>query len=455
MAPTQVSVRCPAATRPGVVTAGAAEPAPRSTVPKKILFPLLLVPMFLGGVDSTLFNSIAYDLPVLTDSWRLWFIDGYSVALASSVVLGSRLGARIGPGVTLTFGLLVFATAGAGPAVLDTPTTWTAARFVQGLGYALIVSSVASVIGGLPHTKERTLGYSLWICTYSVGAGTGPLLGRVFVDIEAHALLFWLPSAVALLCGSFAWLLLRGIDLGQSSSNRIDVVSSVLAFLGFALLVGGLQSHGAALGRLSAVVAGGGFLAVFCLRQRRSGDPLIDVRMLSFSRLGVCALALVVASACYTGSVFLFSAEAHSLAAILPVSFLALWVSFGGFAFSRLRSRFSPVRMMKTSLAVCALGLVLAAFVGLWPASFLIGLGVGVAMASGDAYLLGSVSSTDVARAAALQETSLAVGAALGVAGFGGIFGGTGSATVTAIVTAVAIVVAGWTFRYNRAVLTA
>lgn len=29
-------------------------------------FPLLLVPMFLGGVDSTLFNSTAYHLPVLT-----------------------------------------------------------------------------------------------------------------------------------------------------------------------------------------------------------------------------------------------------------------------------------------------------------------------------------------------------------------------------------------------------
>lgn len=427
-------------------------PAP---VPKKILFPLLLVPMFLGGVDSTLFNSIAYDLPVLTDSWRLWFIDGYSVALASAVVLGSRLGARMGPGVTLSIGLLVFAIAGAGPAVLDSAATWTAARFVQGFGYALIVSSVASVIGGLPHTAERTLGYSLWICTYSVGAGSGPLIGRVLVELGAYTPLFWLPAAVALLCGLFAWLLLRGVHLGQASSTRIDVTSSVLAFLGFGLLVGGLQSHGAAPGRLLAVVGGCVVLAVFCMRQRRSGDPLIDVRMLSFSRLGACSLALVFGSACYTGSVFLFSTKAHSLMAILPVSFLALWVSFGGFAFSKLRSRFAPVHIMQVSLAVCALGLVVAAIGGLWPASFLIGLGVGVAMASGDAYLLGSVSSRDVARAAALQETSLAVGAAMGVAGFGGIFSGTGSVAVTAVMTAVAVVIVGWTLRFNRGVLTA
>ncbi len=84
-------------------------------MPKKVLFPLLLVPMFLGGVDSTLFNSVAHDLPVLTDSWRLWFIDGYTIALASSVVLGSRLGARLGPGVTLATGLFVFALAGRAP----------------------------------------------------------------------------------------------------------------------------------------------------------------------------------------------------------------------------------------------------------------------------------------------------------------------------------------------------
>lgn len=149
-------------------------PVRSTAVSKKVLFPLLLVPMFLGGVDSTLFNSIAYDLPVLTDSWRLWFIDGYTIALASSVVLGSRLGARLGPGVTLATGLFVFALAGASPALLDSATTWTASRFIQGFGYALIVSSVASVIGGLPETSERTLGYSLWITTYAIGAGTGP-----------------------------------------------------------------------------------------------------------------------------------------------------------------------------------------------------------------------------------------------------------------------------------------
>ncbi|MFH8753400.1 MFS transporter [Streptomyces rimosus] len=422
---------------------------------KKVLFPLLLIPMFLGGVDSTLFNSIAFDLPVLTDSWHLWFIDGYTIALASSVVLGSRLGARLGPGVTLTIGLLVFAVASAAPALLNSPVTWTATRFVQGFGYALIVSSVASVIGGLPNTAERTLGYSLWITTYSVGAGAGPLIGRVFVDVGAYTLLFWLPAAIALACALLASLLLRDIDLGQAASTKIDVASSVLAFLGFGLFVAGLQSHGEALERILATVAGSAILAVFCVRQLRSRDPLIDVRMLPFSRLGACSLALVFGSACYTGSVLLFSAEADSLLSILPVSVLALWVSLGGFAFHKLQSRFSPVHILQASLVTCALGLLVAAFVGLWPASFLIGLGVGVSMASGDAYLLGSVPPKDVARAAALQETSLAVGAALGVAGFGGLFTAIGSVTGTSVITAALVGVVVWTLRYNRGVLTA
>lgn len=427
----------------------------QSTVPKKILFPLILIPVFLGGMDTTLFNSIAYDLPVLTDSWRLWFIDGYLIALASSIVLGSRLGARIGPGMTLAIGLLVFAIAGAGPALLDSPLTWTATRFVQGFGYALIISSVASVIGGLPNTAERTLGYSLWISTYSIGAGAGPLLGRVFVDLGAYTFLFWLPAAVALVCGLFAWLLLRGINLGQAASANIDIISSALAFLGFALLVGGLQSHGDVLARLLATVSGCVILAVFCIRQLRSRDPLVDVRMLSFSRLGVASLALVFGAGCYSGSVYLFSAEADSLVSILPIAILALWVSLGGYAFHKLQSRFSPVRVLQVSLAACAFGLVVAAFVSLWLASFLIGLGVGVAMASGDAYLLGSVSPRDVARAAALQETSLAVGAALGVAGVGGIFASTNSVVGTAVITAVIVATVAWSCRYNRGVLTA
>jgi MFS family permease len=332
---------------------------------------------------------------------------------------------------------------------------WTATRFIQGFGYALIVSSVASVIGGLPETAERTLGYSLWITTYSIGAGAGPLIGRAFVDRGAYGLLFWLPAAIALACGALATLLLRDISLGQASSTKVDVASSVLAFLGFGLFVAGLQSHGAEFGRVLATVAGCAVLAVFCMRQLSSWDPLIDVRMLSFSRLGACSLALVVSSACYTGSVFLFSAEADSLLSILPVSVLALWVSLGGFAFHKLQSRFTPVHMLQVSLATCALGLVIAAFVGLWPASFLIGLGVGVSMASGDAYLLGSVPPKDVARAAALQETSLAVGAALGVAGFGGIFAATNSVVGTAVITAVIVAIVVWTLRCNRGVFNA
>ncbi|TNM26994.1 MFS transporter [Streptomyces sedi] len=413
------------------------------------------MPMFLGGVDSTLFNSIAYDLPVLTDSWRLWFIDGYTIALASCVVLGSRLGARMGPGVTLSIGLLVFAIASAGPALLDSPAAWTATRFVQGFGYALIVSSVASVIGGLPNTAERTLGYTLWITTYSVGAGVGPLLGRVLVDIDAHALLFWSPAAVALVCCALATLKLRDMHLGQAASAKIDVASSALAFVGFGLFVAGLQSHGAALGRVLATTLGCVVLAAFCMRQLRSRDPLIDVRMLPFSRLGACSLALVVGSACYTGSVFLFSTTADSILSVLPVSVLALWVSLGSYAFHKVQSRFSPVHVLQVSLVTCAVGLVVAAFVGLWPASFLIGLGVGVSMASGDAYLLGSLPPRDVARAAALQETSLAVGAALGVAGFGGVFAATGSVTGTAVLTAGLVGVVVWALRYHRGVLTA
>ncbi|MEU8894100.1 MFS transporter [Streptomyces sp. NPDC048442] len=427
----------------------------RPTVPKKILFPLLFIPVFLGGVDSTLFNANAYDLHVLTDSWRLWFIDGYSIALAASVVLGSRLGARIGPGATLAIGLLVFAIAGASPALLDSPAAWTVARFVQGFGYALIISSVASAVGSLPHTSERALGYTLWILSFSIGAGSGPLVGRAFVDAGVYTLLFWLPAVLALLCGSLVWLLLRGMSLGHAASTKFDVTSSILALLGFGLFVGGLQSHGGMTLRLLATAAGCVILTVFCMRQGRSQDPLVDVRMLSFSRVGVCAFAFTFASGCYTGSVFLFSAKADSLTALLPVSMLALWVSLGGFALGKLRARFTPVQVFQISMALCALGLALAALANLWLAGFLIGLGVGIAFAAGDVYLLGSVAPKDVARAGALQETSLAVGAALGVAGFGGLFAGTGSVAMTSAITAVVMGAVAWTCRYNRGVLTA
>lgn len=422
----------------------------RDTVPKGILFPLLLIPMFLGGLDTTLFNSVAYDLPVLDDTWRLWFIDGYSVALAASIVLGSRLGARMGPGLTLAGGLAVFAVAGASPALLDTGLAWTVTRFVQGFGYALMVSSVASIVGSLPRTEERTLAYSLWIGAGSLGAGIGPLFGRIVVDSGAYTILFWLPALLATICGVFAWALLRGMNPGLAVSRRIDVTSSALAFVGFGLLIGGLQSHVGVPLRVIAAVVGCALLALFCRRQIRSSDPLIDVRMLSYSRLGVCALAIVFGYASYTGSIYLFSARAETILEILPISLLTLWVSLGGLAFSKLHLRFTPIFLLQASVAMCALGLIVAAFAGLWLGSFLIGIGVGVSSAAGDAYLLGSVGAKDVARAAAVQETSFAVGAALGVAGVGGILATVDSIPLTAVIAAVAVAAVAASFRLSR-----
>ena len=134
---------------------------------------------------------------------------------------------------------------------------------------------------------------------------------------------------------------------------------------------------------------------------------------------------------------------------------MALWVSVGGIAFSRIHFRFRPVHLMQLSVLACVLGVLLAAFVSLWPASILLGIGVGIASAAGDSYLLGSVTAKDVARAAAVQETSFAVGSALGVALAGGIFASTNSVTVAAVTLAALTLLICWTFRYNRGTLTA
>lgn len=92
-------------------------------------------------------------------------------------------------------------------------------------------------------------------------------------------------------------------------------------------------------------------------------------------RLGARSVALVVSSACCTGSVLVLSVGADS---ILPISVLALWVFLGGLAFHKVQARFTAVHMLRGGLAICAVGLIVAASVGLWSAGFLLGLGLGV-----------------------------------------------------------------------------
>lgn len=157
--------------------------------PGKLLF-LLMAPVFLGGLDTTLFNSVTSNLPVLHGTWRLWFIDGYAITLAATVVLGSRLGARYGPGRTLAAGSTLFAFSSATPPLAHTTLVWVSSRCLEGAGYALMISSVVSCIGLLFDGQRRTRAYSCWAVTSSLGAGLVPLVGRSALTLDVYPWLF-------------------------------------------------------------------------------------------------------------------------------------------------------------------------------------------------------------------------------------------------------------------------
>lgn len=120
----------------------------RSAFAQRILLPTLMLAIFLGGLDTTLFNASVHRMSdVLASQAKVWFVDVYALTLASTVVFCSRLGVLIGPGRTLSLGAAIFSLGSLFPALVDSAELWIASRAIQGFGYALMVSSVVSIIG--------------------------------------------------------------------------------------------------------------------------------------------------------------------------------------------------------------------------------------------------------------------------------------------------------------------
>src|SRR4051794_26782736 len=97
--------------------------------------------LFLIFLDSTVVNVA---LPVLQRDFSAtaqeleWTVNGYLVAFAGLVLLGGRLGDRLGHRGVFAFGLVIFAAASVVAAIADVLPVLVAGRVGQGAGAALL-----------------------------------------------------------------------------------------------------------------------------------------------------------------------------------------------------------------------------------------------------------------------------------------------------------------------------
>jgi EmrB/QacA subfamily drug resistance transporter len=268
--------------------------------------------LFAIFLDNTIVNvavpAIQRDLGSAPDQLE-WFVNAYVVAFAGLVLLGGKLGDRLGRRRMFVAGLLLFAAGSAAGGLSASSAMLIGSRAVQGAGAALLAPLSLSLLAQVFHRRELPMIIGVWTGVSGLGLAIGPLAGGLLVEHSGWHAVFWVNVPIVLLA---AVLTLAGVpESADTSDTRIDVPGATLVTAGLILAVAGfaraVRHPWTDSWTLALLIAGVALLAGFILQQLRSASPLIPVGWLRDRQILVSVSTLVLASFALFGTIFLVS----------------------------------------------------------------------------------------------------------------------------------------------------
>ena len=398
------------------------------------------LPMFMATLDNLVMTNA---LPVLherlgaTVEELQWFVNAYTLAFASMILVASALGDRFGRRTVFTIGIALFAAGSVFAALSVDPGQLIAARAVQGFGAAGVLPLSLALISGGVAAERRPLAIGIWGGISGLGVAVGPLVGGAIMEGWNWQAIFWLNVPVALIAIPLAFIALRN-DFGERA--RIDALGAILVGTGVLALVHAIvRGNDDGWGSTSVVgeLAIGGVLVIaFVLWQTRAQAPLVPLRLFrdrSFTLTNIVGFGFSFGT---FGAVFILiqymqvvqgSTPFEAALQTTPWTLAPMFVApLAGLFAPRVGTR----ALMVTGLALQAVALAWIAlmmssdlvYVTLVAPFILAGVGMGLVFAPSATALLATLGVIDHAKASGVNSTAREIGLALGTAVMTAIF---------------------------------
>lgn len=328
---------------------------------------ILFVVLLSSFITPFMSSSVNIALPSIAQQFGLnavmlnWVATSFLLATAVFLLPVGRIADIYGRARIFAIGMAVFTVSTLAAGISESIAVLIIARVVQGIGSAFIFSTGVAMLSMAyrPEVRGKVIGYS--IAMVYIGLTAGPFLGGWLTEHYSWRMIFLaaVPFSVA---AFFFSLKIASSEGGCVHDCAMDYTGSLAYALGLFLTIYGfslLPGRG-----YSLVFAGCCVLAAFILWERKSLNPLFDLKMFTRNRLflfsNVAALINYAAtfSTGFILSLYLqyikgMSPEGAGLILIASPVVMAVVAPLSG----RLSDKVSARMLSSAGMAVTAIGL--------------------------------------------------------------------------------------------------
>ena len=399
-----------------------------------IVASVVLLGAIMSILDTTVINvaidrlGIEFDASLTTIQW---VVTGYTLALASVIPLTGWAADRFGTKRLYLGSLALFMLGSALCAVAWSAGSLIAFRVLQGFGGGMIMPLVMTILSRKagPERIGRVIG--LLGMPMLAAPILGPILGGWLVDDVSWRWIFLINIPIGIVAIALATIVLERDE--PQPAHRLDWLGMALLSPGLTALIFGLaESNDGGFGATESwlpIVAGAALIAGFLRHSWEAGAPLIDIRTFTRTAAGPAAGTLLLFAIAFFGSLLLIPLYyqtvrgASALEAGLLMAPLGLGSMMTMSLVGMLTDRYGPSRWPAYGIPLLLLGLAPFTFVDadtsyvlLGAFSFVLGLGMGMAMMPTMTAAMQAVPKAAIARTSTAMNILRQSGASIGTA---------------------------------------
>ena len=389
-------------------------------------------------VDGTVVNVALSALQAafhVTGVTLQWLVEGYTLSLASLMLLGGSFGDLYGRKKVFLIGVTLFAGASVACGAAPTFEVMVASRAIQGIGGALLIPGSLSLISSSFSEEQRGKAIGIWSGSTAIAVMIGPVFGGWLVEHTSWRWIFLLnvPLAIAIL-----WISIFKVPESKNPlATRPDWLGAILAAVGLWLCVFALieSAHRSFL-LLAVGLLGVVFLGVFLVWETRTVEPMVPLSLFCTSGFSIANVITLLVYASLTGTLYylplhLIQIQHYSAtmagASFLPISILiSIFSRFSG----TIASRFGPRVPLAVGSCLCAGGYALllrtsasgAYWTSVFPGIFVLGLGLATMVAPLTTTVMNSVGAGRSGTASGINNAISNLASLLAISVFGILF---------------------------------